>query len=321
MKQVIKYAALIFALLLAGTIIGSCLTAGIAVVRMIAEKAGNNTEEANDLWYLDEKGDVVFMGIHFGKSEDVKSGTERFEASDIHSVYLEGSSGSIEVEEWNQDYFSVEYENIPEHYEIYNDGGILTIVREKAIFSLGITLDKPSKIYVRVPEGTMLKTAEVSNASGSMTITGISVEKLLVDKGSGSANLSDITAKSSVFDSGSGSIHVRDSSLGVTEVDSGSGFVNLENVVAENLVLDSGSGRVDISGELTGKCFFDSGSGSVNIIIYGEEENYNIRTDVGSGSFYLNGRKEKDEEIEYRGAENLLVFDAGSGRVSLEFAK
>lgn len=320
MKRVIKYAAVLFALVLSVSIIGSCLMAGVKLVqRLVATSEG--TEEYKDIWYRKENGDIVFLGITIGSRSDGKSGMESFAAADVHSLYLEGGHGFMEVQEWQQDYFSVEYENIPDDYEIYNDAGILTIVREKAVFSLGVTFDKPSKIYVRVPEGTVLKTAEVSNASGSMTITGISAEKLFVDKGSGSADISGITAKNSVFDSGSGSINVRDSSLGVTEVDSGSGGVNLENVVAENLVLDSGSGRVDISGELTGKCLFDSGSGSVNIVIYGEEENYNISTDIGSGSFYLNGRKEKEEKIEYRGAENLLVFDAGSGRVSLEFAE
>lgn len=341
MKQVIKYAALIFALLLAGSIIGGCLTAGIAVVKAVAEHVENyNETEKNDIWYRDENGEVVFMGIHFGASGEVKNGSERFETSEITSLYLEGSYGSVEVTEWEQDYFLVEYENIPENYNIYNEGGTLTIVYEKTFFSWGVTFDKPAKISVRIPEGTVLKTAEVSNASGGMSITGISaeslsasnssgslnltgvsVEKLFVDKGSGSANISDITAKSSVFDSGSGSITVRNSTLGITRADSGSGFVNMENVVAENLIMDSGSGRVDISGEITGNCNFDSGSGSVNIVIYGKEEEYNIRTDVGSGSFYLNGKKEKEDEIEYRGAQNQLVFDTGSGRVSLEFAE
>lgn len=339
MKQIIKYAALIFALLLAGSIIGGCLTAGISLVRIIAENAGNNTwNSENAIWYRDENGDVVFMGIHFGESGDVKSGSERFEASDITSLSVSGSHGSLEITEWEQDYFFVEYENIPENCQIYNADGILTIKREKTFFSINHTFTKQAKICVKVPEGIMLKTADISTASGSMSITGISAESfsiysnsgsasirdvsaenLFVDKGSGSANISNVTTKSCVLDSGSGSVTVQNSTLGVTEADSGSGFVNMENVVAENLIMNSGSGRVDISGILTGNCVFDSGSGSLNVEIYGKEEDYSIRTDIGSGSFYLNGKKEKNDEIEYRGAKNLLVFDSGSGRVSLNF--
>ena len=159
----------------------------------------------------------------------------------------------------------------------------------------------------------------MDNGSGSLGISGVTTKKLHVDSGSGGINISDTKAERSVFYSGSGSFIVQDCELGETSMDSGSGFVNLENVVARNLVLDTGSGRVDVSGVLTGNSMFESGSGSLNVIVYGKEENYNIRTDMGSGSFYLNGKKETDNHIEHNGADHLLAFDAGSGRVSLEF--
>ncbi|MBP3568989.1 MAG: DUF4097 family beta strand repeat protein [Lachnospiraceae bacterium] len=325
MKQVIKYAALIFALILAASIIGGCLTAGVAVAKRIVEKTEDNGDRNNSnhngIWYRDEDGDVVFLGIRFGGSEEVMSGSEEFAASDIDSLELEGTSGEVIIETWDGEFIAVLYENISEDYGIYNDGGTLVIEKEGNYFFWEQAFKETPKIRVRVPEEKTLKKVKVDNGSGGVTITNVISDRLYVDSGSGGVNISEVEVKKSVFHSGSGSFTVKDSSLGETSMDSGSGFVNLEHVVAHNLVLDTGSGRVDVSGILTGNCMFESGSGSLNVVVYGEETEYNFRTDMGSGSFYLNGRKEDKEKqnVEYADADHLLVFDAGSGRVSLEF--
>lgn len=344
MKQVIKYAALIFALILAASIIGGCLTAGVAVVKQIVEKTEDNSDRNNSnhngIWYRDEDGDVVFLGIRFGGSEEVMSGSEEFAASDIDSLELEGTSGELIIETWDGEFIAVLYENISEDYEIYNDGGTLVIERDSNYFIWEQAFKETPKIRVRVPEEKTFKKVKVDKGSGSAKITGIVAEdfsldngsggvaisnviseRLYVDSGSGGVNISEVEVKKSVFNSGSGSFTVKDSKLGETSMDSGSGFVNLEHVVAHNLVLDTGSGRVDVFGILTGNCMFESGSGSLNVVVFGEETDYNFRTDMGSGSFYLNGRKEDKEKqnVEYADADHLLVFEAGSGRVSLEF--
>ncbi len=343
MKQVIKYAALIFALILAASIIGGCLTAGVAIVRQIADRTeagAENSSNGNSIWHRDENGDVVFLGIRFGGSGEVKSGSETFIGTDIEAMDIEVGSGELIVETWNNDFISVVYENIPEEYEIFVDDKTLVVEREDSFVLWGTILKETPKIHVSVPAdktfdevevnkgsgsakviGILVEDLNVDNGSGGVGISNVTVEELYVDSGSGGVNISDTTAKKSVFNSGSGSFVVQNSELGETSMDTGSGFVNFENIIARNLVLDTGSGRVDVSGRLTGNCVFESGSGSLNVVIYGEEENYNIRTDMGSGSFYFNGNKEKDTRIEHDGAKNLLVFDAGSGRVSVEFKK
>ena len=346
MKQLIKYAALLFALVLSASIIGGCLTAGVAVVKMIVDKTGGNigsdrNNDENDLWYRDENGNVVFLGLHFGKSSgEVKSGTEQFDVADINSMDLEVGSCELVMEVWENDYISVDYENIPVEYEIYEEDETLVIEKEDSInFVWNTSFAEKRKIQINVPASLVFERIDVDKGSGSAKLIGLSTEeiyvdngsggvgisdvvtkKLHVDSGSGGVNISNTSAERSVFYSGSGSFIVQDSTLGETAMDSGSGFVNLENVVARNLVLEAGSGRVDVSGILTGNCMFESGSGSVNVVVYGEEEDYSIRTDMGSGSFYLNGRKEeKDYDRSDKRAQYLLVFEAGSGRVSLEF--
>lgn len=347
MKQLIKYAALLFALVLSASIIGGCLTAGVAVAKMIVEKTeetiGNDRNtDGNDLWYRDENGNVVFLGLTFGESSgEIKSGTEQFAGSAINSIDIEVGSCELVVDVWENDFVSVDYENIPVEYKIFEEDETLVIERKDSItFIWNVSFTEKQKIHISVPAILVLERVDVDKGAGSAKLNGLSMEelfvdngsggvgisdvttrKLHVDSGSGGVNISDTTAEKSVFYSGSGSFVVQDCELGETTMDSGSGFVNLENVIAKNLVLDTGSGRADVSGILTGNCMFESGSGSVNVVVYGKEEDYNIRTDMGSGSFYLNGKKENDNHIEHAGADHLLVFDAGSGRVSVDFQK
>lgn len=328
MKQIIKYAALLFALVLAASIIGGCLTAGVSVVRMIAEKTGEytgnykNLEDGNDLWYRNENGDVVFLGICFGSSEEVKSGTEEFAGAEIDSLELEVGSGELVVEVWEQDYVSVTYENIPEEYNIYAEDGTLVIDKDASVvfFWNGSFFEKQS-IRVCVPASTVLDKVKVEKGSGSASLTGLKIKEFIMDTGSGSVMVSDVRAEKTAFDSGSGAFVAENSNLGEATMDSGSGFVTLKEIVANNLRLDTGSGRVDVAGVLTGNCVFDSGSGALNVVVYGEETQYDFRTDMGSGSFYLNGKKQSDHDnnVKHNGAEHLLIFDAGSGRVSLDF--
>lgn len=328
MKQVIKYAALLFALILSASIIGGCLTAGVVIVQNIVEKTGgfDRENDENGFWYRDEDGDLVFRWGNYrvaGSSGEVKSGTEEFAGIEINAMDINVGSCELVVETWEKDFVSVEYENIPVEYRIYEENGILKINKKDNININFVwnSFTEKQKILVSVPAAQVFESVAVDKGSGSAKLIGLQINELRMDNGSGGVNISDTTTEKSVFNTGSGSFVVQNCELGESSMDAGSGFVNFENVNARNLVLDTGSGRVDFSGTLTGNCMFEAGSGSFNVVIYGNEKDYNIRTDMGSGGFYLNGERQDDEDnrIEHSGAGNLLVFDAGSGRVSVDF--
>ena len=157
-----------------------------------------------------------------------------------------------------------------------------------------------------------------------MSAEGVTSESFFVDGGSGSVTLKSVTTNEAGFDMGSGALHVSASELGALRLNSGSGGSEFKNVQAENMTVDSGSGRVIYKGVLTGNCIFDTGSGSVRLDIEGRKSDYNIRANVGSGGFYVDGKKEKTSGIgvtNYGTAIYTLVFNSGSGRVSVNFSE
>lgn len=330
MKQIIKYMAVAFALFLSAAIIGSCITAAVGLVQWISEEAGfsftegdeNRADETTKLWYKTEEGDIMFFGIRLGNSGKLMSGLEEFQGSEIGALDIECGSGELIIETWDSDMVAVEYENISERYEIGVNNGTL-IVKEKAGIEISFwsVVSETPRIHIKVPVNSSYSKVVIDRGSGSLVLDGLTADRLRLDSGSGSVKISNVTMADTTLDTGSGTLTVKNSVLGETKLEAGSGFCTFDEVIAKNMVIDSGSGRISYTGELTGNCVFDSGSGSVNLDIYGEKEEYNIRASLGSGGLYINGSKETEEYISYADADNLLIFDAGSGRISIKFHK
>lgn len=321
MNKIIKYIAIIFAVALSVGIIGSCVAALAAIVQGVTKDADFRPEDASGAVYHDENGNLVVFGLQIGGTEETVSFTKTFKEEEIRSISVD--TGAVDVIIETGDKFEVVAENVPKSYKAEIKDGVLLVYKESRpffLFSFGFFAPQ-QKITVTVPEGFVAEKFSVHSGSGRMEITGIHADRLLLDTGSGAVSLSQANSSRAEIDTGSGKVEVLNSSLGVTKVDSGSGAVIFSGIETENFSIDSGSGRVSYEGMMAGNCIFHMGSGSVSIVLNASEQEYSIRADMGSGNFYLNGKKLKDIDIENRQAENALLFDCGSGRVSLEFTK
>lgn len=349
MKNIIKYCAVLFALLLAGTIITSCVNTGVLIVRAIAERDvgqikidGEVVFDIGDLIeegaFEEVEGGIRLFGVQFGGSRETKSGT--FEVTEpVQEIQIDGVDGELEIVRGES--FCVIYENIPVDYTMeVKDGKLILKDESKNVFLVNFGQNN-SYMRLEIPESVKLTKLTVDNGSGKLTVSDVEAEtlvldggsgsmsagdvivrKIVVDGGSGSVKLNRITAEESNFDMGSGSLAVSDSVLGKTRVDGGSGSCSFETVKANDMTVSSGSGRVVYKGELTGNCIFDSGSGSVRLDIYGSKADYSIRANLGSGGLYVDGKKEASGVyVSNRDAEHVLSFDTGSGRVSVNFSE
>jgi len=327
MKHLIKYGAILMAVVLSASIIGTCVSVAVELGRAVTggvnkgsividgkvvwESDGNKTDD--DVW--------EFFGLSIKGSNGIKSGTfTEIDAEEVSQLYIDNTYCAVTIEPG--DTYMVEYENIPEEYTIQVVNGMLKIAMEPELVFIGFSefVTEPAKICVTVPDGTELEKITIDNGSGAVYLADMYTDVLWIDSGSGAVQVQGVTAGNTKLDMGSGALSVSDSEIGETVLDTGSGAARFQNVVAKNLAADSGSGSIRYQGILTGNCIFDTGSGSVNLELTGWEERYNIRADLGSGGLYINGEPVEDNaNIKHKGAENLLLFDSGSGRVSVKF--
>lgn len=310
MKTLVKYGAILLALLLAGSVVAGCVTTGVTIVKALAKE---DFDFGEDIFKIIEEGISMF-----GKNENVKSGV--FEVTEpVLVIKADGVDGKFIIQTGEK--FEVTYENIPEAYEfLIKDGELICRNESRKVFGFHIG-ENNAVLSITVPEGVLLKEITVDHGAGELELLDLTTEELRIDGGSGSIKVQNIEAERSRLDTGSGILKVMDCRLGETRLNTGSGICTFEEVIAENLLLDSGSGRVTYHGVLTGNCIFDTGSGSLNLNIEGKEEDYNIRADLGSGGMYINGKKESERKITYEDAANSFVIESGSGRVSINFTE
>ncbi len=320
-QKVIKYCAMAFAIFLSVVILGSIVsvimgvTTGIAGVSVLfgEDKERINLAEKYSLEEAMELG-ITSVLVDCNAEITVKTGTV----------------------------LAVEAENVTEDYTIRQSNGKFSIVEETPkfnfIFDFGF-LDVAEKetVIVTIPTELAVEQVDILSGSGAVTVTGIMADELKLNSGSGRVTAEAVSANRMYVDSGSGRVKivcasfseteirsgsggvaVEDSKLGKLVLDTGSGAVAVENTEATEARVDTGSGAVSYSGMLTGTCEFETGSGALTLRIDGNQEDYRVKAECGSGTFRINGKKVDDGSYGTKIKGEFLI-DSGSGSVNVEF--
>lgn len=317
-QKVIKYCAMAFAAFLTVMILGTIVSAVMAVATGVA---GVN--------FLLEDKERINLAEEYSVEDAKKLG--------ITSILVD-CSAEITVKQGNE--LVIEAENVTDEYKIQQKNGEFSIVQKTPQVKIGFWFNDVSEketVTVTIPEELFMKQVKVNSGSGKVLLENFQTDKLMVESGSGSVAVSDVATKRMNIDSGSGRVTLthtsaeetelltgsggilaEDTKLGKLRVDSGSGSVTMRNVVAEKAYVDSGSGAVLVEGTLVGKCEFETGSGSLTLRLNGNEEDYLVKAECGSGTFRINGKKKEDGSYGTNVAGELII-DSGSGSVNVDF--
>ncbi len=320
LQKVIKYCAMAFAIFLSVVILGSIITAVLGVTTGIA---GINalTREDKDRISLSEEYSL-----------------EEAKALEITSILVD-CNAEITVKEG--EVLAIEASDVTDEYEIRQSNGKFSIVQDRPDFNINFVwfddVAVQEKVVVTIPEELCPEQIKINSGSGAVSVTEVAADNLTVDSGSGRVTMEKVEADRLLVDSGSGKvavtnakckntelytgsggISVENSELGEFRLDSGSGTVRMDRVVATNANVDSGSGKVSYTGVLTGTCEFETGSGALTISLDGQEEEYRVKAECGSGTFRINGKKVDDGSYGSNVRGELLI-DSGSGSVNVEF--
>ncbi|MBQ8798926.1 MAG: DUF4097 family beta strand repeat protein [Lachnospiraceae bacterium] len=319
-QKVIKYCAMAFAIVLSVAILGSIV---MAVAGVTTGVFGVNT-------VVGENKERMNLSEEYTVEEAKELGIAKILVDCNAEIILEQG-----------DTLAIEAYNVTEDYEIKCAGDTLRIVEDDSDFSIHWfwlpDATKREKVVVTVPEELTYEQVKVLSGSGAVSVNGIDADNVIldsgsgrvtvaqvnasyfwVDSGSGKVTVSDTIASETKFVTGSGAVAVNDSELGELMLDSGSGAVSLNRIVAEEAEVDTGSGAVSVTGTLTGTCEFETGSGSLAIRLDGQEEEYRVKAECGSGTFRINGKK-MDDGSYGNNVKGELIIDSGSGSVNVEF--
>ncbi len=261
-QRIVKYGAIALAIALIAGIIGG-------IVSLISAFGG---------------------GYDSGVLDDVK---EYKVSQDIKVLKLDIAATALKINVG--DSFSVK-SNL-EKLTVRSGGGVLEVAEKKVIFSGG---REDAVLDVTLPENVTLELASVKTGAGTVTVSALKADKVILTLGAGKAVIENLTATEEI------------------EIKSGAGETLINGGSLTELDLDMGVGEMTVKASLYGDCDLDLGVGSANIVIIGSREDYTVKASCGIGKITLDGEKLSDGAVIGNG-KNVIDVDGGIGSAKIAF--
>ncbi|MER1994220.1 MAG: DUF4097 family beta strand repeat-containing protein [Eubacteriales bacterium] len=192
-------------------------------------------------------------GIEYANAEKYTAGDTTVTGT-VENLFIDWTSGEVNIEYHNGDgIFISETSKKPiaedDKLRWWLDGTTLRIRYAKSGFRISFNLEK--QLTVSLPEGTVLKSADISSTSGDLKIPYLAADEIRL--GSTSGNVSAVTATGKLTAaSTSGDVDVRQTAdIDTADLDSTSGSISCELVNVKTLTANSTSGGIRAA--VTGK--------------------------------------------------------------------
>lgn len=297
-QKVIKYCAIAFAVFLIVSIFGGIFT--VASVFLFGSS---------------------FKGFPFyisAEDREVVNITKEF--NDVKNLSIDLNEYRLIVKQGETDTVMVEANDVDSDFRAELRSNRTLVIDDD---SNGIHIDfwghsPAGTVTVTIPKELSFHETFFDLGSGNTEIDGIVTELFELESGSGAVSISDLVTDKFDIDTGSGAVEVNNTKGLNAEADFGSGSIRMTNCMMDNLELSMGSGSLVYDGVLKGDTEIDGASGRLELNLVGEEKDYTIECDAGSGHCRLNGDFIGDVELN-KGAKNTLSIDGGSGNVEINF--
>ena len=205
-------------------------------------------------------------GIEYANADKYTAGNTTVKGT-VENLDIDWTSGEVNIEYHSGDGIIISEtskKTISEDDKLrwWLDGTTLRIRYAKSGFRISFNLEK--QLTVSLPEGTVLKSADIGSTSGDLKIPYLAADEIRL--GSTSGNISAITLTGKLTASStSGDVDVRQTAdIDIVDLDSTSGSISCELVNVNTLTANSTSGsvRAAVSGK-AGTVKLGSTSGNV----------------------------------------------------------
>ena len=188
-------------------------------------------------------------GIEYANADKYTAGGATVTGT-VENLFVDWTSGEVNIEYHNGEGVIISETSpkaISEDDKLrwWLDGTTLRIRYAKSGFRISFNLEK--QLTVSLPEGTVLKNADISSTSGDLKIPYLAADEIRL--GSTSGSISAVTAAGNLTAaSTSGDVSVSQAAdIGTVDLDSTSGSISCELVNVKNLTANSTSGSVRAS--------------------------------------------------------------------------
>ncbi len=256
-QKVVKIFALIFGIVLAFSIISSCVIVIFKLTQIVDFSSDNSKIEEN-----------------FEQVVKVYKEDNEYEFNNIKI-----SLSSVELYIYQGDYENLEYKCNTELIEKSIKNGTLNIEqKDSGKIRIVTGNDKNYKLYLYIPKAINIDKLKLITGASKVYINGLEVEEFDAKFGAGKTVIDNFSASRAKILTGVGSVVMNSMKIG-------------------KLDLDTGVGSVEYSGYILDDSKVSSGVGKLKLNIAGSYINYDLDVDKGIGSINLNEGNNNKKDI------------------------
>ena len=244
---------------------------------------------------------VVLAGIsiatkinYFTNNEEIQTFAQSYQG--VERIEIDSVISSINIKQGDE--YRVEATNLKNKFSATLQNGTLKIEENRFLF-FGKKRNEAITIYI--PKENNLN-------------------KLNIDAGAGRIEISDISVNNFDIDQGAGIIEITNSKFNRTSIDGGAGEIKISACTLNDMDLNAGIGKITLQGAVTGNSKIECGIGEMNILLDGEEADYNIRANKGIGNITINNNMQEADTV-YGTGKNKIILDGGIGNITVDFSR
>lgn len=286
-------------------------------IRWINNGAGLNLE-FRDFW-----GNDFTNKQTLGTSQEVQT---EYQASDITDMDIEIGGGNLEIYESEDDYIWIKNGSNIKAVEYGVKNGVLKIqyIRSYRFFRLwgGDDFSK-AKISLYLPKGMTFDTIDMELGAGTMkSDIDLIAEEINLEAGAGTFEMEGLEARDIDISVGAGSFEIGRIDADELSMEAGAGEIIADQIAVRDLDLDVAAGSFQLIGSISGNADIECAAGSVELILEGEESDYNYDVECAMGDVSIGSNSFSgliSERYVNNGSNRKVNVDCATGSVSISF--
>lgn len=146
------------------------------------------------------------------------------------------------------------------------------------------------------------------------------INNLEINSGAGTVDIDNIIVGDIKIHQGAGVVNIMNSHLKKVDIEGGVGETKITASRLNDIDIEAGVGSIYIEANITGNNKIECGVGKTNLILLGNEEEYQLEVEKGLGSITINNEKQTNNTT-YGNGLNTLSVEGGIGDISINFAQ
>lgn len=183
-----------------------------------------------------------------------------------------------------------------------------------------------TKVYLYLPEGTMLNELDIEIGAGNMESIGLQAQEINMEVGAGACEVDGLTATEEIdLMVGAGRITLYSLRAGELDMEVGAGGLYIDDAHVERETdLNLGVGNAELSGLFVGNMNLECNVGNVTLRLDDAETDHNYEIECSIGNVRVGSRSYTslaDDVLISNGSSSTYDIVCSMGEVSIEFAQ